>query len=61
MLSISCSKICRLRSWMYVCGYSGIMRNIYNTNKKNGSVRDYTLKYLAKRKTISKKTPSDQR
>ena len=40
---------------MHICRYFGVMRNIQDKNKKNRSVRDHILKYLAKRKTISQK------
>ena len=46
---------------IYVCSYYGWYHEKYFIYKWNGSVRDYILKYLAKRKTISKKIPPDQR
>ena len=33
----------------YECMYFVIVKNGKNTNKKNGIVREYILKYLAKR------------
>ena len=36
-------------------------KNVYNINKKTGSIRDYIIKYLAKREAKSKKIPVDGR
>lgn len=42
---------------MYVCSNFGIMKNIWDKNKKSGSFKDHIFKYLAKRKTINQKIP----
>ena len=36
-------------------------KNVWNTNKKCGSIRDYIIKNLAKREAKSKKIPVDGR
>ena len=46
---------------MDVCIYFAITKNVSNTDKKNGSVREYILKYLAKREAKSKKISLDGR
>ena len=39
----------------YVCLYFVIMKNSYNKNKNNGTVREYILHYLTKREAGCKK------
>ena len=36
-------------------------RKYLNTNRKNGSARDFIIKYLVKREAKSKKIPVDRR
>lgn len=40
----------------YVCIYFTIIKNSRNAYEKNGEVREYILKYLAKREAINKGT-----
>ena len=40
--------------------YSTIIKNVSNTNKKNESVRDYIIKYLAQREPKIIKIPLDR-
>ena len=40
---------------MYVCIYFAIIKDFQNESKTNWSIRDYIIKYLAKREAQSKK------